>query len=50
MLAIFQADSEDKARQIVDLDPAVRGGVFVAQVYPYFVALLGDAEPFRPKE
>jgi uncharacterized protein YciI len=47
-LAVFKAESEQEATQIADQDPAVIDSVFKARVYPYFVALLGDPEGFRP--
>ncbi|MBS1717973.1 MAG: hypothetical protein JSS72_09615 [Armatimonadetes bacterium] len=48
-LAIFQASSEEVAKKIVDGDPAV-GKVFISELAPYYVALLGDPEPFRPTD
>jgi len=47
-LAIFLSESEETASEIANQDPAVMDGVFTAKVFPYFVALLGDPEPFRP--
>ena len=41
-IIIFQAESEAAAQQVVDDDPAVRGGVFRAQLYPYKIAVLSD--------
>ena len=39
-IIIFNAESEDVARSIVDNDPAVRGGVMRAELFPYRVALI----------
>jgi uncharacterized protein YciI len=39
-LGVFEAASDGAARRFVDADPAVRGGVFLAEVRPYRVALL----------
>jgi uncharacterized protein YciI len=40
-LAIFQADSEDAAREIMNGDPAVKNGVMTAMLYPFKVLLRG---------
>jgi len=37
-IAIFRAESEDKARSIMNNDSAVNGGVMRAELYPYKVA------------
>jgi len=42
-IIIFNAESEDYARAIMESDPAVSGGVFRAELFPYRVALI-DAE------
>ncbi|MCU0317007.1 MAG: hypothetical protein MUC92_10480 [Fimbriimonadaceae bacterium] len=47
-LGIFLAPSYEGAKQLVQADPAVRGGVFKGFVFPYKVAVLGSSEPFRP--
>ena len=39
-IAIFEAEDESAARQIMENDPAVMGGVMRATLYPYRVALL----------
>ncbi len=44
-IIIFYADSEAAAREIVNNDPAVQGGVMRAELFPYRVALL--AQPVR---
>ncbi|HZW11010.1 MAG TPA: YciI family protein [Phycisphaerales bacterium] len=42
-IAVFEAEHEGAARAFVDADPAVRAGVFRAEVRPYRVALLARA-------
>ena len=44
-IIIFRADSEEAARRIVADDPAVRGGVMRAELYPYRIALMEDQPP-----
>jgi uncharacterized protein YciI len=39
-IIIFKAAGEAEARSVVDGDPAVRGGVMRATLYPYRIALL----------
>ncbi|HXD10366.1 MAG TPA: YciI family protein [Anaerolineales bacterium] len=39
-IAIFEAEDESAARRIMENDPAVRGGVMTATLYPYRIALL----------
>jgi uncharacterized protein YciI len=43
-LAIFRAESQDKARSIMNNDPAVKEGVMLAELYPYKVAGLNSRE------
>ncbi len=44
-IVIFQADSECKARAIMQADPAVAQGVMQATLYPYHrVALMGQLQ------
>src|SRR5436305_951560 len=43
-LIIFNADDEAAAWEIVRSDPAVIGGVFVPQLFPYKVAVGAGAE------
>ena len=38
-IAIFEAASDDDARQIMENDPAVKGGIMTAKVYPFRIAL-----------
>ena len=40
-IVIFEADSEEQARGIVNGDPAVKEEVFRAELYPYRIALRG---------
>ena len=44
-IIIFRADSEEAAWRIVADDPAVRGGVMRAELYPYRIALMADETP-----
>ena len=39
-IAIFEAEDESAARIIMENDPAVAGGVMLATLYPYKVALM----------
>ncbi len=39
-IIIFRAESEDRAREIVRNDPAVKNNVMRAELYPYRIALL----------
>ena len=41
-LVILQAESEDRARELMEGDPAVRAGVFQARLFPYRVALASE--------
>ena len=38
-LAIFRAESEDEASQIMNSDPAVKKGVMTATLYPFKIVL-----------
>jgi len=38
-LAVFRAESEDAARQIMNEDPAVKEGIMTATLYPFKVVL-----------
>lgn len=40
-IALIEAVDEANARQIMEMDPAVREGVFSAEVHPFQVALIG---------
>ncbi len=40
-LAVFRAESEDAARQIMNSDPAVMRGVMSATLYPFKVVVQG---------
>lgn len=39
-IAIFVADSEEAAREIMNNDPAVVNGLMTAKLYPFSIALL----------
>ncbi len=39
-IAIFEAEDESTARNIMENDPAVKGGVMTAELYPYQIALM----------
>lgn len=41
-IVIFNADSDDSARALVDTDPAVSGGVMRAELFPYRIALIAE--------
>ena len=40
-LAIFRAESEEAARQVMNGDPAVKKGVMTATLYPFKIVLQG---------
>lgn len=40
-IVIFESESEEDARKIVDSDPAVEGGVFKAELFPFKKVLIG---------
>jgi len=40
-IVIFRAASSDEARAVMEADPAVRHGVFRAELYPYAISLVG---------
>jgi uncharacterized protein YciI len=40
-LAVFRAESEDAARQIMNGDPAIKKSVMTATLYPFKVVLQG---------
>jgi len=42
-IAIFEAQDEEAAREIMENDPAVENGVMTATLYPYKVALMRKA-------
>jgi uncharacterized protein YciI len=46
-IIIFNAESDEVAREIMHSDPAVSGGVMRAELFPYRVALI-DGENVRP--
>jgi uncharacterized protein len=42
-ICVFNADSEDAAKGIMNSDPAVKNGVMRASLHPYRVALFSEA-------
>jgi uncharacterized protein YciI len=40
-LVVIQTNSEEEARAIMEGDPAVRGGMFRARLFPYQPMLIG---------
>ncbi|MDR7189723.1 uncharacterized protein YciI [Microbacterium sp. BE35] len=41
-ITIFEADDEPAARAVMNADPAVAAGVFVASLHPYRIAVARD--------
>lgn len=41
-ITVFQADTEEKAREIMHNDPAVVHGVMRAELYPFRIVLTAD--------
>lgn len=41
-VVIFEAKSEDAAREIMANDPAVTGSVLAAKLFPFRIALMGN--------
>ena len=41
-LVVLEADSETHARAIMENDPAVKAGVFRAELFPFSVALVSE--------
>lgn len=44
-VAVIQASSEAEARAVMDADPAVRGGLFRAELFPFQPMLVGAWPP-----
>ena len=42
-LAIFQAETEEAAREIMNNDPVVMNNLMTAEIFPYNISLLGRA-------
>ncbi len=40
-IMIFTADNDEQAQAVLDEDPAVIGGLMIASLHPYHVALMG---------
>ncbi|MBN2565341.1 MAG: hypothetical protein JXB46_06490 [Candidatus Eisenbacteria bacterium] len=47
-IVIFRAGSVESAREMMEGDPAVRAGVFRAELYPYSIALVGALRDVGP--
>jgi uncharacterized protein YciI len=41
-LVVFEADSEDSARKLMEEDPAVKQGLMRARLFPYRIAFLRE--------
>jgi uncharacterized protein YciI len=41
-IAVFEADSEEAAHEIMNNDPAVIAGVMRAELYPFRIVLMGQ--------
>lgn len=41
---IFEAEDEEAARQVMAHDPAVKGNVLAAKLFPFRIALMGSPE------
>ncbi len=44
-IVVFEAGSEQEAREIMQNDPAVSGGIMTAELFPYRVALMRKPQP-----
>ncbi|HNZ83141.1 MAG TPA: YciI family protein [Sedimentibacter sp.] len=42
-IVIFEADSEEEAKLIMENDPAIAEGIMKAELFPYRVALIQDS-------
>jgi uncharacterized protein YciI len=40
-IAVFQAESDERAAEIMNGDPAVRKGIMRAELFPFRIALVG---------
>jgi uncharacterized protein YciI len=43
-IAVFRAESEEQAREIMNCDPAVRKGIMRAELFPFRIALAGNVQ------
>ncbi len=43
-IVIFQAESADQAREIMNSDPAVRKSIMRAELFPFRIALVGQIQ------
>lgn len=44
-IVIFQAETDDEAKSIMNRDPAVKEGIMTADLSPFQVALMQDLRP-----
>lgn len=44
-IVIYKAFSEEKAKEIMENDPAVKEGIFSAQLFPFRVSLFSENYP-----
>jgi uncharacterized protein YciI len=43
-IAIFQAETDERAHEIMNSDPAVQKGIMRAELFPFRIALAGDVK------
>ncbi len=43
-IAVFESESEEKAKEITENDPAVKKGLFSVKLYPFNLALFRNIE------
>ena len=43
-IAIFECHDQARAKEITDNDPAIKNGIFIAEVYPFSIALYRNLE------
>jgi uncharacterized protein len=46
-IVILQVEAEEIARSIMENDPTVKGGIMIAELYPYHVALYNESFKVR---
>jgi uncharacterized protein len=42
-IVVLKVDSEEEARELMESDPTVKGGIMTAELYPYHVALYNES-------
>lgn len=47
-LYLFLAESDTQAREVIEADPGVSGGIMTPELYPYHVAQLGNWHHLKP--